>query len=66
MPEGKWSGGAANRTWARFSGARIVDIAGDTERGQRLYAELAGAVFWCETCKGTHPLREIRECRSAA
>lgn len=66
MSEGRWSGGTANRTWARYAGAAVVDIAGDAERGPRLYAELADAVFYCETCKGTHPLAEIRNCRSAA
>lgn len=66
MSEGKWSGGTANRTWARYAGARTVDIAGDDERGPRLYDQLKDEIFFCETCKGTHSLAEIRQCRSAA
>lgn len=62
MSEGKWSGGAANRTWARTNG-RITDLPGDPERGARLFADHAHEIFWCETCGRTHPLIEHRDCR---
>ncbi len=62
MSDGKWSGGAANRLWSR-PGSRHYPH--DPERGARLYAQLADAVFWCETCGRMHPLREHRECRAA-
>ena len=65
MSDGKWSGGIANRTWARTSG-RVTDLEGDAERGPRLYAQLAGRLFLCETCGRTHPLREHRLCRENA
>lgn len=61
MSDGKWSGGAANRNWAR-PGSR-VSLDGDQERGKRLYAQLAGEPFLCETCGRVHPLREHRQCR---
>jgi hypothetical protein len=65
VSEGKWSGGIANRTWSRFSGARVVEFSGDAERSARLDVALAGESFWCEACGQVHPLRQHRECRSA-
>lgn len=66
MSEGKWSGGAANRSWARYAGAREISTAGDAERGARLFALLASTEFLCETCGTMHALAEHRQCRSAA
>ncbi len=63
MSEGKWSGGRANRTWARSNG-QVTYLPGDAARGARLYALLAGERFLCEICGRTHPLREHRICRS--
>lgn len=37
---------------------------GDSARGPRLFARLAGELFYCETCKSRHPLRELRKCRA--
>jgi hypothetical protein len=65
VSEGKWSGGIANRTWARTNG-RVIDLPGDAERGARLYAEHKDEIFWCETCGRTHPLREHQDCRNPA
>lgn len=59
---GVWSGGIANRQWARPGSRR--DIPGDTQRGQRLYTLLAGSRFWCDNCGRLHPLREHRQCRA--
>jgi hypothetical protein len=64
MSDGKWSGGVANRTWQR--GTRVTKWPGDTERGPRLYEQLAGERFLCEICGVMHPLAEHRQCRSAA
>ena len=61
MSDGKWSGGTANRNWAR-PGNRVT-ITDDQARGARLYAELAGEDFLCDTCGRMHPLREHRQCR---
>jgi hypothetical protein len=66
MGEGKWSGGAANRTWGRFNGARVVAWPGDVERAARLAAQLAGELFWCDACGARHALIEHRQCRAAA
>jgi hypothetical protein len=30
-----------------------------------LYETVADELFWCETCRGHHPLREHRVCRRA-
>ena len=60
---GEWSGGAQNRTWRR-TGHRGGPVTGDTQRGQRLFAELAQTPFWCETCGGTHALAEHSDCRN--
>ena len=61
---GKWSGGAANRYWAR-PGRRVLNVPGDTERGPRLFAALAAEPFWCDNCGRGHPLAEHRDCRAA-
>ena len=61
---GEWSGGSANRSWHR-TGHRGAPVDGDTERGARLFAELAGTPFWCDTCGGCHPLAEHAACRDA-
>jgi hypothetical protein len=58
---GKWSGGAANRTWGR-AGYVAPITKGDRERGRRLARELAAELFWCELCGGRHPLAEMRTC----
>lgn len=63
MSEGKWSGGIANRTWARTRG-RVTDLEGDAERGPRLYEQLADERFLCEVCGRHHALREHRICRA--
>ena len=63
MSEGKWSGGVANRTWARSQG-RATELPGDAERGRRLYAQLAAENFYCQHCGRSHPLREHRVCRA--
>ena len=63
MSDGRWSGGIANRTWARTNGV-ITDLTGDTERGARLYELVKDERFLCETCRCRHPLREHRECRA--
>lgn len=59
---GHWTGGAANRMWVR-TGNHNRFAPGDKERGPRLYTQMAGTVFWCETCGGSHPLREHHACR---
>lgn len=59
---GEWSGGSANYRWQR-AGHRGGPVDGDTERGARLFAELAGTPFWCDTCNGCHPLAEHAACR---
>jgi hypothetical protein len=59
---GEWSGGSQNRSWQR-KGHRGGPVPGDNERGPRLYNELAGTPFWCDTCGGTHPLAEHKACR---
>lgn len=61
---GRWSGGAANRAWGR-PGRRGPPPAGDAARGARLFALLAGQRFWCETCNGSHLLRDMQACRDA-
>jgi hypothetical protein len=63
MGDGRWSGGAANRTWARPGSRRVIE--GDAERGARLWAAMKDEPFLCETCGMMHPLREHRECRAA-
>jgi hypothetical protein len=62
---GEWSGGSQNRTWHR-TGRRSGPVKGDAERGERLYAQLAGTAFWCETCGGNHALCEHRACRAGS
>ena len=64
MSDGKWSGGTANRTWSR-PGSRVRHVHGEPERGRRLYAQMAGVPFFCETCGQMHPLAEHRQCRAA-
>lgn len=59
---GEWTGGAQNRHWQR-AGHRGGHVQGDAARGRRLWAELAGEAFWCESCGGSHPLREHAACR---
>ena len=63
MSDGKWSGGAANRQWAR-PGSRVT-VLGDRERAHDLFDLMAGENFWCETCGQSHPLIEHRRCRAA-
>jgi len=65
MSDGKWSGGRANRNWAR-PGSRRRAVEGDAERSARLAADLADAVFYCETCHGSHPLRDMGTCRESS
>ena len=60
MSDGKWSGGTANRNWAR-PGSR-TRVTGDAARGLRLFEELKGERFLCE-CGRLHPLIEHRQCR---
>lgn len=60
---GEWTGGVANRHWQR-KGHRGGHVQGDTARGRRLFAELADEPFWCESCGGSHPLREHAACRA--
>jgi hypothetical protein len=60
---GKWSGGAANRTWQR-PGSRERNVPGDAERSKRLFALLAHERFWCDNCGRLHPLIEHRACRA--
>ena len=64
MSEGKWTGGIANRTWARSNGV-VTDLAGDAERAPRLYEMNRANRFLCEACGRTHPLQEHRDCRAA-
>lgn len=59
---GQWSGGVANRTWAR-PGHRTTNYPGDRERSARLNALLADTRFWCDVCGSMHPLREHPACR---
>jgi hypothetical protein len=61
---GRWSGGAANRTWSR-PGNRNRNVPGDAERGARLFELLKHERFWCDVCGGTHQLIEISACRAA-
>ena len=63
MSEGRWSGGAANRTWVR-PGSRRSMTAEDVERGHRLYQQMKGVAFLCETCGQMHPLAEHQTCRA--
>jgi hypothetical protein len=64
MSDGKWSGGIANRTWAR-PGSRYASDGMTGEQRRALYESVKDEPFWCETCGGAHPLREHRECRIA-
>lgn len=64
MSEGKWSGGIANRTWARSNGT-VTDLAGDAERSARLYEMNQAERFLCDSCGELHPLSEHRQCRAA-
>lgn len=57
---GRWSGGVANRQWARPG----VRTAGDPELATRLDEEMAAVRFWCDNCGRVHPLREHRTCRA--
>jgi hypothetical protein len=57
-----WTGGAANRTWKRGRIDTNRNVAGDRARGQRLAAELAAEMFWCERCGGLHELRQMSGC----
>jgi hypothetical protein len=63
MSQGKWSGGVANRYWAR-PGSRREFTPADAELGHRLYEQLAGEGFYCQNCGRLHPLREHRICRA--
>jgi len=65
MSDGKWSGGAANRTWAR-PGSRYQSDGLTEEQRNALYEEHADDPFWDESCGQVHPLREHRECRAAS
>ena len=65
MSDGKWSGGLANRTWAR-PGNRYGDDGLTPEQQHALFEEHADEPFWDETCGQVHPLREHRQCRGAA
>lgn len=64
MSDGKWSGGAANRTWSR-PGSRHVHVHGDTERARRLYEQMKDVPFLCDTCGQMHPMVEHQRCREA-
>jgi hypothetical protein len=57
---GQWSGGAANRTWARPG----VRTRGDPAVAAALYEALKDTRFWCDNCGSMHPLREHRNCRA--
>lgn len=61
MSDGKWSGGRMNRS----RGTSVLGWPGDAERAERLYEDLAGEIFLCETCGRTHPLDEHQLCRRA-
>lgn len=61
---GQWSGAGANRYWQR-PGSRLRSVAGDAERGRRLYELMKDEPFWCDNCGGSHPLCEHRDCRAA-
>ena len=63
MSDGKWSGGAANRTWAR-PGSRHYAETLTAQQQHELYEQHADEDFWCETCGGSHPLKEHRQCRA--
>lgn len=65
MSDGKWSGGAANRTWAR-PGSRYQDDGMTGEQRGALYESVADEPFFDETCGAVHPLREHRDCRNGA
>ena len=60
---GQWSGGAANRQWAR-PGRRVFDTPADRARFAEKFPHLMDARFWCDNCGGNHPLREHRDCRA--
>jgi hypothetical protein len=62
MSDGRWSGGRENRDWAR-PGSRHYPEQLDAATRRGLYDAVADEPFWCETCGGTHPLREHRDCR---
>lgn len=62
MSDGKWSGGAMNRSWNR-PGRRRVMTADDVELGRRLFAQMKGTPFFCETCGRMHPLAGHQTCR---
>ena len=64
MSDSKWSGGIANRTWAR-PGNRYGSDGLDDDQRAALYDSVKDESFWCETCEGHHPLREHRLCRAA-
>jgi hypothetical protein len=63
VSDGKWSGGAANRSWSR--GTSVTGWPGDAERSERLFEALASEMFLCEVCGRTHPLDEHTLCRRA-
>lgn len=59
----KWQGGNVNGGFVR-PGNRNPAPPGDEARGARLFEQLAGELFWCERCRGRHPLREMAACRA--
>ena len=65
MSDGKWSGGIANRTWAR-PGNRYGGDGMTPAQRHDLYESVADESFWCDTCEAKHPLREHRDCRARA
>lgn len=58
----EWHGSGQHGGFVR-AGSRLVQQPADVARDQALAAALADAVFWCEHCNGTHPLRDHQACR---
>jgi hypothetical protein len=61
LSDGKWSGGAANRSWNR-PGSRAV-LADDSARALRLWQLMRHERFLCEACGQMHELIEHQACR---
>lgn len=64
MSDGKWSGGAANRSWNR-PGSRLRAGPETAQRDHRLYEQMKDLPFYCETCGQMHPMVEHQRCRDA-
>lgn len=59
----EWQGSGQHGGFVR-AGSRLVQQPGDLERDQALSAAMAGVAFYCETCRGFHPLAEHQACRA--